>query len=154
MLWASKMQSQITLSTTEAEHIALSSALQDVILLMDLAKELCDEFKFVFFVLTLMFFAMLLRITLVHCKSPSFQRCILKPSILIDSIIPSENTWGKMRWCFTSLVWKIKWQICLLNHYYRICSKSTVNLCFVCEARCQWVTHHFKNIIKILFASR
>jgi hypothetical protein len=34
--WASKIQSQIALSTTEAEYIAMSQALRDVILIMNL----------------------------------------------------------------------------------------------------------------------
>ena len=46
ILWASKMQSQVALSTTEAEYISLSSALQDVIPPMDLAKALWDKFIF------------------------------------------------------------------------------------------------------------
>ena len=46
ILWASKIQSQVVLSTTEAEYISLSSALQDVIPLMDMAKELWDKFDF------------------------------------------------------------------------------------------------------------
>ena len=40
------MQSQVALSTTEAEYISLSSALREVIPLMDLAKELRDKFNF------------------------------------------------------------------------------------------------------------
>jgi hypothetical protein len=40
LVWASKMQTLIALSTTEAVHIALSSALREVITLMNLLKEL------------------------------------------------------------------------------------------------------------------
>ena len=40
IIWASKMQSLIALSTTEAEYIALSTALRKVISLMKLLKEL------------------------------------------------------------------------------------------------------------------
>ena len=39
ILWASKMQTEIALSTTEAEYIALSTALREVIPLMDLLSE-------------------------------------------------------------------------------------------------------------------
>ena len=39
IIWSSKMQSTISLSTTEAEYVALSSALRDVIFLMELAQE-------------------------------------------------------------------------------------------------------------------
>jgi hypothetical protein len=39
IIWASKLQTEIALSTTEAEYIALSSALREVIPLMDLVKE-------------------------------------------------------------------------------------------------------------------
>jgi hypothetical protein len=40
LVWASKMQTQIALSTTESEYIALSTALREVIPLMELIKEL------------------------------------------------------------------------------------------------------------------
>lgn len=40
IVWASKLQTEIALSTTEAEYIAFSQALQEVIPLMDLCKEL------------------------------------------------------------------------------------------------------------------
>ena len=46
ILWGSKMQSKVALSTTKAEYIYLSSALWDVIPLMDLAKEQQDKFNF------------------------------------------------------------------------------------------------------------
>ncbi len=38
--WASKLQSQTALSTTEAEHIAMSMALRDIIIIMDLIQEM------------------------------------------------------------------------------------------------------------------
>jgi hypothetical protein len=38
--WASKLQSQVALSTTEAEYIAMSMALRDVIPIMNLLDEL------------------------------------------------------------------------------------------------------------------
>ena len=40
LLWASKLQTQIALSTTEAEYIALSSALREVIPLIELLREM------------------------------------------------------------------------------------------------------------------
>jgi hypothetical protein len=40
IVWASKLQTQIALSTTEAEYIALSTALRDTIPLMNLVQEL------------------------------------------------------------------------------------------------------------------
>ena len=43
IIWASKLQSQISLSTTESEYIALSQALRDVIPIMNLLKELKDR---------------------------------------------------------------------------------------------------------------
>ena len=43
IIWASKLQSQVALSTTEAEYIALSTALRDVIPLMELTKEMKDR---------------------------------------------------------------------------------------------------------------
>jgi hypothetical protein len=41
--WASKLQTQIALSTTEAEYIALSQALRDLIPIMQLLRELQDH---------------------------------------------------------------------------------------------------------------
>jgi len=38
--WASKLQSQVALSTTEAEYIAMSQALRDVIPVMNLLQEM------------------------------------------------------------------------------------------------------------------
>jgi hypothetical protein len=40
IIWASKMQTEVALSTTEAEYIALSQALRDCIPLIDLSKEI------------------------------------------------------------------------------------------------------------------
>jgi hypothetical protein len=43
IIWASKLQSQTALSTTEAEYIAMSMALHDVIPIMDLIQEMKDR---------------------------------------------------------------------------------------------------------------
>jgi hypothetical protein len=43
IIWASKLQSQGALSTTEAEYIAMSMALRDVIPIMDLIKEMREH---------------------------------------------------------------------------------------------------------------
>ena len=43
IVWASKLQTQVALSTTEAEYIALSTALRDTIPLMELVKELREN---------------------------------------------------------------------------------------------------------------
>jgi hypothetical protein len=40
VVWASKLQPLITLSTTESEYVALSTALREVIYMMNLLKEL------------------------------------------------------------------------------------------------------------------
>ena len=57
IIWTSKLQTQIALSTTEAEYIALSTALRDVIPLMELHQELCTHgFNFTAIQLT------------IHCK--------------------------------------------------------------------------------------
>jgi hypothetical protein len=40
IIWCSKLQSQVALSTTEAEYIALSQALRDIIPIMDLVLEI------------------------------------------------------------------------------------------------------------------
>jgi hypothetical protein len=41
--WASKLQSQIALSTTEAEYIAMSQALRDAISIMNLLQEMREQ---------------------------------------------------------------------------------------------------------------
>eukprot|EP00804_Cyclotella_cryptica_P004680 CCRYP_018233-RA/>CCRYP_018233-RA protein AED:0.23 eAED:0.24 QI:0/0/0/1/0/0/3/0/223 len=43
VIWASKLQSQVALSTTEAEYITMSMALRDVIPLMELIKEMRER---------------------------------------------------------------------------------------------------------------
>jgi hypothetical protein len=43
IIWASKLQTQVTLSTTEAEYIALSMALRDVIPIMLLIQEMKER---------------------------------------------------------------------------------------------------------------
>jgi hypothetical protein len=49
IVWASKMQSLISLSTTEAEYIALSSSLREVIAIINLMNELTSrKFNFPF----------------------------------------------------------------------------------------------------------
>ena len=40
IVWVSKLQSEISLSTVEAEYIALSTAMRDIIPLMDQVKEM------------------------------------------------------------------------------------------------------------------
>ena len=42
LLWASKLQTEIALSTMEAEYIVLSQSLQDLILLCRLVQYVCD----------------------------------------------------------------------------------------------------------------
>ena len=43
VLWASKLQTEIALSTMQAEYVALSSALRDLLPLKSLLKEISDE---------------------------------------------------------------------------------------------------------------
>ena len=44
LIWASKLQSEISLSTAEAEYIALSQSLREIIPLMGLLKEIKVHF--------------------------------------------------------------------------------------------------------------
>lgn len=46
IIWCSKLQTEISLSTTEAEYIALSQSLRDVIPLIGLLKELQEILEF------------------------------------------------------------------------------------------------------------
>jgi hypothetical protein len=43
VFWASKLQSQVALSTTKAEYIAMSQALRDVIPIMGLLQEMMER---------------------------------------------------------------------------------------------------------------
>mgnify|MGYP006157307357 FL=1 len=43
MLWASKLQTEVALSTTEAEYVCLSQSLRDTIPLMNLLAEVRDK---------------------------------------------------------------------------------------------------------------
>jgi hypothetical protein len=43
VIWASKLQTQVALSTTEAEYIALSQSLQDVLPITFLIQEICKK---------------------------------------------------------------------------------------------------------------
>ena len=43
IIWSSKLQTMIALSTTEAEYMALSKAVREVIYLMNLLDELCEQ---------------------------------------------------------------------------------------------------------------
>ena len=44
LTWCSKMQSEIALSTTESEYIALSQSLREVIPMIQLLKEINEVF--------------------------------------------------------------------------------------------------------------
>jgi hypothetical protein len=46
ILWSSKLQSEIALSTTEAEYIALSQAMRDLILMQTIMREMTDVFGY------------------------------------------------------------------------------------------------------------
>jgi len=45
VLWKSRLQTEIALSTTEAEYVALSTSCRDLFPLIDLTKEICSIFK-------------------------------------------------------------------------------------------------------------
>ncbi len=43
VIWTSKLQTQVALSTTEAEYIAMSQSIQDVLPIMFLVQEICKK---------------------------------------------------------------------------------------------------------------
>ena len=45
VIWCSKLQTEIALSTTEAEYISLSQATRDVLPFMDFLKEIAPRTK-------------------------------------------------------------------------------------------------------------
>ena len=72
IIWASKLQSQVALSTTEAEYIAMSMALRDVIPVMELLNEMKGGiFQFCAHIPS--FTVMSLRTPLVHLNLPNSQ---------------------------------------------------------------------------------
>jgi hypothetical protein len=77
--WASKLQSQVALSTTEAEYIALSQALRDVIPVMNLLQEMRER-KFQVICNEPYDTARYLRITLAHWNSLGFPSYVQEPS--------------------------------------------------------------------------
>ena len=46
ILWKSKLQTEIALSTTEAEYIALSTAMRDIIPMKRVLKDICENMGF------------------------------------------------------------------------------------------------------------
>jgi hypothetical protein len=44
ILWKSKLQTEIVLSTMEAEYVALSTSCRDLFPLIDVTKEICSNF--------------------------------------------------------------------------------------------------------------
>ena len=67
ILWVSRLQTEIALSTAEAEYIALSQSLRDVISLITLLKEINKVFP-------------------VHVKTPTFM-CKVHKNLAIGSLI-------------------------------------------------------------------
>jgi hypothetical protein len=43
VIWASQLQTQVAMSTTEAEYIDMSQSLQDVLPIMFLVQEICEK---------------------------------------------------------------------------------------------------------------
>ncbi len=77
--WASKLQSQISLSTTKAKYIAMSQALRDVIPIMNLLQEMREQnFKVV--CINLMSTAKYLKITQEPWNLQGFQSYAQGPS--------------------------------------------------------------------------
>ena len=85
IMWASKLQSQVALSTTEAEYIAMSMALRDVIPIMDLVKEM-RECNIPVICTEPYVYCKVLKTTLVPLNLPDFQSSDLEPSISMYAI--------------------------------------------------------------------
>jgi hypothetical protein len=91
VIWASKLQTQITLSPTEAEYIAKAQTLQDVLPIMFLVQEIHEK-GFQVICISPMYTAKFLKTTPVHWNSPGFQRFAVVPSTLTCVTITFANT--------------------------------------------------------------
>jgi hypothetical protein len=79
IIWASKLQIQTALSTTEAEYIAMSMSFRDVIPIMELIKEM-KEHNIPVICTNLMSIARYLKITPEPLSLPDFLSFALAPS--------------------------------------------------------------------------
>ena len=105
LIWASKLRTEITLSSTEAEYVALSTATREIIHLIDFlkeAKEMVSQLTSRMQQSTVRF----LRITLAPLIWLKYLRCALAQNILILSIIIFIN----MCYQYMQLAQRIKLQ--------------------------------------------
>jgi hypothetical protein len=79
VIWASKLQAQVALSTTEAEYIAMSQFLQDVLPVIILVQEIHKK-GFQVICTKPYVYCKVLKATPVHWNSPGFQNFALVPS--------------------------------------------------------------------------
>ena len=92
IIWASKLQTQTALSTTEAEYITMSQSLRDVLPIMFLVQEICEK-GFQVICTKLMYTARFyLKTTPVHWNLQSFQSFTLVPSTSTYVTITFANT--------------------------------------------------------------
>jgi hypothetical protein len=92
--WASKLQSQVALLTTEAEYIAMSQALCDIIPIMGLLQEMRSE-TLAYNVLNHIYTARFLKTILAPLNLQDFQNYAQGQSISMFAIIIFVSMYGR-----------------------------------------------------------
>jgi hypothetical protein len=121
LIWASKIQTEITLSSTESEYVCLSQSLREVIPMMQLLDEIRERG-----------IPMQAVVPKVHCtlfednvgalemaKTPKMRP---RRSTSILSIITFVSTFVTVAWCYNKSILMISWRIFSPNHYRKIFS--------------------------------
>jgi hypothetical protein len=91
VIWASKLHTRVALSTTEAEYIAMSQSLRDVLPIMFLVQEICKK-GFQVISTSPMYTAKFLKTTPVRWNSKGFRSFALVPNTSTYVTITFTNT--------------------------------------------------------------
>jgi len=126
LIWSSKLQTEIALSSTEAEYIALSTAMREIIHLIDFLREAKTRASQSTSIMQL-YTAKSLKITLEPLKWLKYLKCALAQNIWILSIITFVSTFNPAFYRYTPSKLKIKSTISSQNLSMRSYSKLIAN---------------------------
>jgi hypothetical protein len=119
VLWVSKLQTEVALSTIEAEYISLSQAMRDLIPMQALLTELTTLTCLTFDMTTT--YSTSLRIIRVVWNWPMLPRCALALNILHCNIITSTPMLLVVTSRYNGLIPDINWLISSLNLCLNLC---------------------------------